>query len=132
MFSRHSKDEMRFEWLAPRSVANDVFNSVTSLAQRIYKWGGRPARMALRSLSEFLVSSQLKAVISMWWVVNGSVGWLAAKVATGNGSPRSYCGFGGWIAFWPTACSTSFVCATRMRTLCTTSPVVPRIFMRSS
>jgi len=35
MFSRHSKDEMRFEWLAPRSVANDVFNSVTSLAQRM-------------------------------------------------------------------------------------------------
>lgn len=35
MFNRHSRDEMRIDWQAPRSVAVDVFQTVLSVAQRM-------------------------------------------------------------------------------------------------
>merc|ERR1719219_81767 len=35
MFSRHSKDQMRFDWTAPRSVAINVFDATVSVAKRL-------------------------------------------------------------------------------------------------
>lgn len=34
MWNRHSRDEMRLDWQAPRAVVNDIFNAVTTAAQR--------------------------------------------------------------------------------------------------
>merc|ERR1712117_90343 len=43
MFCRHSKDEMRFDWQAPRSICTDVFDQTTTAAMSL-EAGQTPAQ----------------------------------------------------------------------------------------
>merc|ERR1719497_266929 len=43
MFCRHSKDEMRFDWQAPRSICTDVFDQTTTAAKSL-EAGQTPAQ----------------------------------------------------------------------------------------